>query len=144
RLFRDALDLCAHRLDAWITSLATKRLMVMRRTKPTGVHLGAFGFTENLKPSGARPSAGFVHAPSRAQAAAAAVLHNAYLTHANGGESNPFRINLNSERVGRANRILDGLRQGQPLGALLGYQLERELHERQQDRFIDQLRAAFP
>jgi hypothetical protein len=142
--FRDTLDLCSHRLDAWITSLATKRLMAMRRARPSGLHVGAFGFTENLKRRAARPSAGYIHAPSGAQAAAAAVLHNAYLTHANAGETNPFRINLNSERVGRANRILAGLRQGQPLGALLGYQFERELHERQQDRFIDQFRAAFP
>jgi hypothetical protein len=144
RLFRDSLDLCTNRLDAWITSLATKRLAAMRRAKPSGLLLGAFGFTENLKQRTAPSSAGFVHAPSRPQAAAAAVLHNAYLTHANGSEANPFRINLNSERVARASRILDGLRQGQPLGALLGYQFESELHERQQDRFIDQFRAAFP
>ena len=32
--------------------------------------------------------------------------------------------------------LLDGIRQGQPLGALLGYRFERGLHERQLDRFI--------
>src|SRR5262249_42252600 len=98
RLFRDSLDLCTNRLDAWITSLATKRLWAMRKTPTgwaTGIHLGAFGFVENLKPRGGNPtSAGYIHAPSRNQAAAAAVVHNAYLTHASGVAANPFRINL--------------------------------------------------
>jgi DNA uptake protein ComE-like DNA-binding protein len=89
-------------------------------------------------------SAGYIHAPSSRQAAAGAVLHNAYLTHANGAEVNPFRINLSSARVRRAQRILEGLRQGQPLAALLGYQIERNLHERHQDEHIDTLRRAFP
>src|SRR4029450_10488729 len=31
RLFAGTLDLCAHRLDAWITSFATKRLDSMRK-----------------------------------------------------------------------------------------------------------------
>ena len=48
--FRTALDLAANRLDAWITSLATRRLDAMRDTAPEGVHLGAFGVVENLLP----------------------------------------------------------------------------------------------
>ena len=145
RLLREALDLCHSRLDAWLTSLATKRLHAMREALPTGVHLGAFGYVEGLTREEHRGSAGHLHAPSRGQAAAAAILHNAYLTHAGGpSEANPFRINLNSERVRRAARILEGIRQGQPLGVLLGYQFERQLHERKHDRFIDDFRAAFP
>ncbi len=324
RLFRETLDLCGNRLDAWVTSLATKRLHAMRRDKPWGIHLGAYGYVENLRPdqseifedferislyetnelldgnqlfnqpknfrygkssiglnkqadntrfgdvigsgrthdllntttisidvylpddlplsrivilpgrprrptmglvsveihlgdanranisvfsfpaqelnngawntltfnlsspdrrtgSGAplgnvgivlvrfvfsskrtvatgilvdwmrsvQGSAGYIHAPSSAQAAAGAVLHNAYLSHANGPQPNPFHINLNSERVRRAQRLLEGLRQGQPLGALLGYQFERGLHEPGSsqaglDQYIDNFRKAFP
>ncbi len=144
RLFREALDLCHNRLDAWITSLATKRLHAMRQTRAAGIHLGAFGYVEKLKPDKVRGSAGFVHAPSSGQAAAAAVLHNAYLTHADGGAANPFRINLNSARVRQGLRLLEGIRQGQPLAVLLGYQFERQLHECQCDRFIDDFRKAFP
>jgi hypothetical protein len=144
RLFRQTLDVCTHRLDAWVTSLAWKRLKAMRRDKPDGILLGAYGYVENLKPGYATDSSGYIHAPSQGQAAAAAVLHNAYLTHADGNKPNPFRINLNSERVRRALFILEGMRQGQPLGALLGYQFERALHERRLDEHIDEFRQAFP
>ena len=34
RLFTETLDCCAHRLDAWITSLATRRLSAMRAPIP--------------------------------------------------------------------------------------------------------------
>jgi hypothetical protein len=144
RLLRDAHDTSHNRLDAWFTSLATKRLRAMRKAAHTGVHVGAFGYVEDLKPRAQPASAGYVHAPSQAQAAAAAVLHNAYLTHADGAGANPFRISLTSERARRGSRLLEGLRHGQPLGALLGYQFERQLHEREHDEYIDDFRAAFP
>ena len=59
----------------------------------------------------------------------------------------PFAIELSSRRVREASRLLDGVRQGQPLGALLGYRVERRLHEtvvdngRTMDRFIAPLRS---
>ena len=45
-------------------------------------------------------------------------------------------IDLSSDRVRLAESLLDGIRQGQQLGALLGYRFERALHDRQLDRFI--------
>ena len=49
---------------------------------------------------------------------------------------------------GSATRLLDGVREGQPLGALLGYQLERALHEGhpgiELDECIAPLRAVAP
>src|SRR5258708_29081465 len=39
-------------------------------------------------------------------------------------------VNLSSERVRRALSVLDGMRNGQTLEALLGYQFERGLHDR--------------
>jgi hypothetical protein len=54
RLLSGALDLCAHRLDAWVTSFATKRLDTMRKANPAGVYLGGYGWVENLKPEPTR------------------------------------------------------------------------------------------
>ena len=45
-------------------------------------------------------------------------------------------IDLSSERVRLATWLLDGVRQGQPLGALLGYRFERRLHEAGKAQFI--------
>lgn len=143
-LFNSTLDLFSHRLDAWITSLAYKRLESMRAAKKRGIYLGAYGWVENLKAdSGPRDNAGYIHAPSRGQAAAGAVLYNAFLTHSENGNS-PFKTNLESLRVRKAMQIIEGMRQGQPLGALLGYIFERELHEVKLDKYIDEVRAAFP
>jgi hypothetical protein len=83
RLAAETLDTCSHRLDAWLTSLAARRLASMRETNPEGVYLGAYGWVENLRPRTApRPgtAGGFIHAPSAAHAATAAVLRNAQLT----------------------------------------------------------------
>ena len=144
RLLRETLDLFTHRLDSWISSLATKRLKAMREEKPTGLYFGAYGWIEDLSPMQDTQSAGFIHTPSRGQTAAAAVMHNAYLTHKNEAEANPFRINLNSHRVRQASHTMEGIRQGQPLGALLGYQFERSLQENHLDEYIYDIRNQFP
>jgi hypothetical protein len=149
RMFRDSLDLSSHRVDAWITSFASKRLYGMRRRQAEGIHLGAYGFVEDLGPRGGGASSGYVHAPSAAQACTSAVLHNAFLTHqAETSETavNPFRANLTSSRVRYGLRIVEGIRQGQSLDALLGYQFERALqdHARPLEQYIDDFREAFP
>ncbi|MET0657686.1 MAG: hypothetical protein ABW110_05960, partial [Steroidobacteraceae bacterium] len=69
-------------------------------------------------------------APSINHAVAAAVLRNAYLTHATQQNAELFAVNLTSERVRTAVSFLEGVRNGQELGALLGYQFERALHDR--------------
>lgn len=190
RLFRDSLDLSTHRLDAWITSLATKRLRAMRIKEPTGIYIGAYGWLEDLQassrhgfwpkgtpapldtvitpgtentdfplppdigfaiperlplePSVPRQSGGFIHAPSVGQATTAAVLRSAYLSHAADGVPQAAKVNLSSDRVRMALWLIDGVRQGQPLGALLGYQFERGLHDNALDFHIDTFRDLFP
>ena len=72
---------------------------------------------------------GFVHAPSLNHASAAALLRNAYLSHARPEQAEMFSVNLSSERVRRGQFILEGMRNGQPVEALLGYQFERGLHD---------------
>jgi hypothetical protein len=45
-----------------------------------------------------------------------------------------FAIDLSSARVRIAIDLIDGVRQGQPLPALVGYRIERRLHESDLDR----------
>jgi hypothetical protein len=164
RLFTETLDVSAHRLDAWITSLAGKRLEAMRERKSIGLHVGAYGWVEELRPASqsqrrrvARPggptfevqtaSGGFIHGPSMNHAATAAILRNAYQSRT-GADRRRYAVDLSSARVRRARWLLDGVRTGQPLGALLGYQLERGLHEGHPgfdlDKYIEPLRRRFP
>ena len=164
-LMRGTLDLSAHRLDAWITSFATKRLTLMTASGAGGQYVGGYGWVENLRPADDQtplPAAqlpagepgplfvsgkdsGFIHAPSVTHATAAAVLRNAHLG-ADGkpGPDDPFAIDLSSRRVREAQRLLDGVRQGQPLGALLGYRFERRLHDLKMDQLIAPFRKVAP
>ncbi|HEX8145042.1 MAG TPA: hypothetical protein VF553_20920 [Pyrinomonadaceae bacterium] len=162
RLFAEHLDLCSYRLDAWQTALFARRLerLNLLRESSTeegvhrhGLHLGAYGWLENVRPAPAplvvspdeipeslreegvsvieQPdNGGYIHAPSINHAVAAAVLRNAYLTHARQEDAEHFSVKLTSERVRTALSFLEGVRNGQELGALLGYQFERALHDR--------------
>ena len=146
---KGTLDLCAHRLDAWITTFATKRLEEIRKTSPNDVLFGGYGWVMNLKPAAPETKVapppgeqepvfqpanhpGYVHTPSLTQASTVALLRSAHLAHAGAANSKPndlLAIDLSSERVRLAAWLLDGVRQGQPLGALLGYRFERRLQE---------------
>jgi hypothetical protein len=161
-LMQGTLDLATHRLDAWMTSFASKRLATMRAVQPRGVYVGGYAWIESLRPASAPPSvapppgeegpltvqpddSGFIHAPSMAHASTAALLRNAHLGSSGVPQpSGPFAIDLSSRRVREAKWLLDGVRQGQPLAALLGYRFERRLHDAQQDRFIYPLRELAP
>jgi hypothetical protein len=145
RVFAETLDLCSHRLDAWITSLATRRLKWLRREKGAdGIYIGAYGWVEDLQEEtgGGRSNKGYVQAPSLAHAATAAVLRSGYLSHEANG-SNAFAVDLSSERVRTALWLLDGVRQGQPMAALLGYRFERGLHESHPGIELDKYIRAF-
>ncbi|MER5334183.1 hypothetical protein [Micromonospora sp. NPDC002717] len=142
----ETLDLCAYRLDAWITSFAQRRLHALRGDQGAGgVHLGAYGIVEDIRRGDGGTSAGYVHTPSPAHATAAAILASGYRSHPDGsGLRHPFGIDLSSERVRAALSLLDGVRAGQQLGALLGYRFERLLQESGLARFIDDFRALAP
>jgi hypothetical protein len=150
RTFSESLDLTSHRLDAWVGAFAYRRLDDMRRAQvadfsrlaPKGDFLGGYGWLENVRPR-VHPTetlagvgvvetqlnnGGFVHAPSMSHAAAVAVLRNGHMSFK---ASNPsaYGIDLSSQRVRAGRTLFEGVRNGQPIGALLGYQLERGLHE---------------
>jgi len=152
RLCAESLDLGSHRLDAWITASATHRLWRMRQAPSpgqppvTGLQLGGYGWVEKLqrKPQGAAASAGYIQAPSLAHATTAAILRSGYLSHQGSSTGDLLALDLSSERVRLALSLLDGLRQGQPLGALLGYRFERMLHDLQLDKYIATFREFYP
>jgi hypothetical protein len=123
-----------------------RRRRALREARPAGLTIGAYGWVEEIEPAGDEASdGGFVHAPSIAHAATAGVLRSGYLSHnADASGDGAFAIDLTSARVRTALHLVDGIRQGQPLGALLGYRIERGLHEAQLDRFVLSLRTTAP
>ena len=138
-----------------------------------GIHLGAYGWLEDVRAKGralepvrldeelagvfdgpdvpplVRDSSNFghIHAPSLDQAVTAAILRNGHLANATPEAPDLLAIDLSSERVRWAQQTIEGIRNGQSLGALLGYRLERLLHDEPTvflDKLIYELRRAFP
>ncbi|MET7718557.1 hypothetical protein [Streptomyces sp. NPDC005407] len=178
RVLAEHLDCATYRLDAWLLGLANERLSELRYSPDgsaaprRGIHIGAYGWLENVSPEPNQrltqvpltgklaevfgttsiahdpKNGGYIHAPSPAHARTAAVLRAGYLANGSPDNANSFAVNLSSERVRVALSLLDGLRQGQSLGALLGYRFERGLHEGhpgvELDKFLPALRGAFP
>ena len=144
--FRGHLDLFSARLDAWWTSLADRRLAAHRATRPSGVHIGCWGWIEDLRPDPAgSDSLGYVHAPSLAHATTAAILRSGRQAHQD--ESGAlFDIEITSARTRDALALLRGVAQGQRIAALLGYRLERRLQDRDPRlaRYIWELRRIAP
>jgi hypothetical protein len=138
-----------------------------------GIYIGAYGWVENVKsemrgldpvelddvqrdtfdPDGTAEivtdsrNGGHLHAPSVTHGLTAAVLRNAYISAAAPADADHYRINISSERVRMALSIIEGMQQGQGLAELLGYRLERGLHDHnteELDIFIYELRKVFP
>jgi len=145
RALRGYLDACSHRLDPWITALATARLGAVRADRADGVHVGGFGWVEHVRPNPRPDSLGYVHTPSLSHAVTAALLRSGHLAH-RGTDKAPLDIQLTSDRVRLGVDVIRGVAEGQPLGALLGYRVERSLRARDVNlaRFIIKLRGLAP
>ena len=139
-----------------------------------GIYLGAYGYLHDVRsehkdmepvtlpadlaavfgddsPTGLvrdSTNGGYLPAPSLNHAVTAAVLRSGYLANADERNADAFRVDLSSARVRTALAFLEGMRGGQSLAALLGYRLERALHDSYEvaevDSFILALRRAFP
>ncbi len=172
QLLFEHLDVVSHRLDTWLTGLATERLAEMRQAMPRGAYIGAYGWVEDLRPDASHPLAsnvppalitdaqpiftdvenqGFIHGPSLNHAVTAAILRSGYLSEAAQPDvENRMAVNLSSRRVRLALGLIEGVRAGNDLGSLLGYQFERFLHEAYVnegvtlDDLIAPLRRTFP
>jgi hypothetical protein len=178
RVFAEHIDCCTYRFDAWLLGLVALQLENMRyihdgevASTLSGAYIGAYGWVENLRPAptlrlaelpadlakvyaGGAPimrdpaNGGYIHAPSMAHARTAAVLRSGYLANATQADPGIMNVNVSSDRVRLALSMLEGIRNGQTLGALLGYGFERALHDdyvfAEVDQFIFPLRKAFP
>lgn len=137
-----------------------------------GLYMGAYAWLEELRPGPSRlepvrlppdvaqnfqdktallhdpANGGYIHAPSLHHAQTAAVLRSGYLANATPANPLTLSVNLSSDRVRLALSMLEGIRNGQSFGALLGYHFERGLHDDyglvEVDKFIYPMRKAFP
>jgi len=157
-LFAEQVDLSTYRLDAWLLGFANKKLHEQMQEPNAKMHMAAYGYLENVKPATRRvqnqispllkqrakaesasnslkvfiaeKNQGAVHAPSLNQAVTAGILRAGFAEHQRRNNANSrMAINLNSKRVRNALKLLDGVRKGIELSALLGYRLERSLHD---------------
>ena len=165
RLMTETLDATHYRRDAWASSIHTRHLEQMRAKQPTGSHLGGYGFVlglqqelEPLRLTLDSPGAfrfhgrnlygrdpdlqsrlqqgGFIAAQTPNQAAALAVIRNAYLAHAHDEDTaNALRMNLDSGRVRVALELIDAVREANPPADVLGARFERLLHRRNLEMF---------
>ena len=144
-LFR-TLDICNHRLDAWFTSVAARRLATIRATAPRGSVIGGWGVLQDVRranPADPRQRAEYIHTPSLDQAAAAAVLRSG-ARRAQGAGSSHADIDLSSRRVRLARWILEGIRNGRSLSDLLGARFERAVKGTPAEAQLGALRTRFP
>lgn len=138
-----------------------------------GIHLGGYAWLEELRPEARKlapfeiedpelaksfvsplplvtdsRNQGFIHAPSTNHAVTAAILRNGYISNASPSNPDAFAVNLTSERVRIALDMIEGIRAGQGMADLLGYQFERGMHDRHDEAEVDHLildlRRAFP
>jgi len=132
-LLQEHIDCCTYRLDAWLGGLAARRLDALRQLESDGLHLGAWGYLENVAPRASISQRGeFIPAPSLRHATTAAVLRSGFQANrfsAADEDGGLFAVNLHSIRVKDALFLLEGVRNGQDLSALLGYRLERAMQE---------------
>ncbi len=142
-LMMEVVDLFQHRLDAWITGLASIRLARLRESHPeTGLVLGCFGMLGKLREKSVTVAGdGYIQAPSQGQAVTAAILRSAFLRHRSEGA---FEIDLSAGRTRRALKIMEHIRHGIPLPECLGMRGERWLRDRQLSMLIFEMRTAYP
>lgn len=127
-------DLFNYRLDAWLMGLLNNKL---RRRMEKGRHriaLGCFGWLFNLKEEDAFTYGcidEYILAPSVNQAITGAIMRSSYNYSIKDGKTHNYdmSVNLSSERVRSAIRIIEGIQNGLSLGAILGADMERLIHE---------------
>jgi hypothetical protein len=140
RLLRATVDCASHRVDAWVSAPPARRLgdLAAGAELPTW-RLGAYGWVDAPKPGTPGPTAaGFIQAPTPAQAVTAMVLRDRAL---NDAEPERWRMNLTSTAVRAADRLGTAVRGGAHLAEALGREVERAVGDR---ATISRLRRGFP
>ena len=138
----ETIDLFQHRIDAWATGLAYRRLVKRRRAGRGGLVGGYWGLLGRLRPIRS-PGALMGICRRRVRIKPPPRRFCAPLIYAI-SDTGAFAIGLDSARVRRGLKLLDMLQAGISPSEALGYIAERKLHDRQQDILIFRLRDLFP
>jgi hypothetical protein len=135
--FRAVLDTASHRVDPWITALATRRLFAFRGAGTTTA-AGIYGWVDGPLLGTPGPTAGGVLlATSDSQARTSAVLRDKVIS----DPEKRWAMNLESLQVAAAVRLADDIAAGAHPGEAVGRRVEHDLAMR--DR-IDEARRRFP
>lgn len=148
-------DLFNYRLDAWLMGMLNNKLRGRMESGRHRIALGCFGWIFNLKENDALKigcTDEYIIAPSINQAITGAIMRSSYNNSIKKGTNHNYDmgVNLSSERVRSAIRIIEGIQNGLSLGAILGTDLERLIHEAnktsglEMDSCIYDLRQNFP
>ena len=148
-------DLFNYRLDAWLMGLLNYKIRTSLDKNGHKLSLGCFGWVFKLKESVKKDEERkdeYILAPSVNQAITGAVLRSSYNNSLkNKDRDYSMSVNLSSERVRSAIRIIEGIRNGLSVGCVLGSDLERLIHEAYKkdsgcelDACIYPLRCMFP
>ena len=148
-------DLFNYRLDAWLMGLLNYKIRTSLNKNGHKLSLGCFGWVFNLKESVKKDEERkdeYILAPSVNQAITGAVLRSSYNNSLrNKDRDYSMSVNLSSERVRSAIRIIEGIQNGLSVGCILGSDLERLIHEAYKkdsrcelDACIYPLRCMFP
>lgn len=151
------IDLFNYRLDAWLMGLLNYKIRLRMQQGNHRLALGCFGWLFNLKEDddfkhGCTDE--YIIAPSVNQAITGAILRSSYVNSLKNGKAHNYdmSVNLSSERVRTAIRIIEGIQNGLSLGCILGADMERLIHEAFKtapgqltlDSCIYQLRQRYP
>lgn len=151
-LITEFYDLFTYRFDAWMIGLLNYAIRLRIKKQKHKVRIGAFGWVFNLKPDKQEAcSYEYILAPSINHAVTGAILRSSY-NRAREGKADNYRlsVNLSSVRVREALRLIRGLQNGLSVGAVLGVDLERYLHDCyrieniEMDALIYPLRQKYP
>lgn len=129
-------------------------LPTLNRLAVTAIDQTIGTYTPTLKAIPDSDNQGFIPTPSIAHGITSAILKAAHSSYQrrSASEYDPFSVKLDSKRVREALHLLEGIRNGQSLAALLGYRFERAIHEVgtagfaqfQWDQYIYDFRRAYP
>jgi hypothetical protein len=135
RVVRGLLDTASHRVDPWLTGVASRRLGNVEGPRPVGL----YGWVDapDLGEPGPDTELGVLLAPSDAQARTAVVLRDK----SHFDENDLWHLDLTSTSVRDASRLADDVRTGAHPAEALGREVERVVGERAK---VDELRTAFP
>jgi hypothetical protein len=139
RILRATLDTASHRIDAWFTGIPTRRLQDVLDSGGPRMRLGAYGWVDRPRPGTPGPTeAGFIHAPSQAQALTAGVLRDRSI---NDADPARWHMDMTSRTTQGAKRIADEVRAGAHFAEGLGREVERVVAVRAD---VERLRRQFP